>query len=174
MRKLIGIAIGLMLAAGCHAQIPPASTKSAVLTWSAPQAVTGGWQGCTTANPCVYAVYRAITTGSTCPATGSAQWSELTTASTRPSALTYTDTTAAGLNVCYAVETVQASLNSGPSNTVNLTVPGVPGAPQLGTPTIALNAIPQMRDVEHGCAPGGTCTYALLHMPAMRLEVHVQ
>lgn len=151
MRKLIGMFIGLSLlsvSAGCHAQIPPASTKNVVLTWAAPQAVTGGWPGCTTASPCVYAVYRAIATGTTCPATGSVQWSEITASATRPSALTFTDTSAAGLDVCYAVETVQGAQNSGPSNTINLSVPGVPGAPQLGTPTVALNKLPPLPNKE--------------------------
>lgn len=144
MRKLIGIVFGLItIAAGCHAQVPPPVTPNAILTWSAPQAIPNGWTGCTTASPCVYAVYRSITTGTTCPATGSTQWSELTTPSTRTSALTFTDATASGLDVCYNVETVQGALSSGPSNSVDLNVPGSPGAPQLGTPTISMIALPE-------------------------------
>ena len=152
----------LITAVGCHAQIPPASTQKVVLTWSAPQAVPNGWQGCTTASPCVYAVYRAITTGSNCPVTGSAQLGEITPPAARPSALTFTDTSASGLDVCYSVETVQGSLNSGPSNTVNLNVPGVPGAPQLGTPVTAMSESIEL-------PPSSTKTLAL-SAPVLRVR----
>lgn len=132
--KHIWIAALLIVAVGCHAQVPPASVETVVLTWNAPVA-NSNWLGCGTGQPtCTYAIYRA--TGSTCPVSTSTAWTEVTNPASRPTALTWTDTTATGA-VCYIAETVQSGLNSGPSNTVSLTVPAVPTAPALGTPTTA-------------------------------------
>ena len=124
----------LAVSAGC--QVPaPSKGANVNLTWTAP-AAGSNWAGCTTSSPCLYAVYRAA--GTTCPATTSTAWTEITTPATRPSGTTYQDTTASGLTACYNVETVQASQNSAPSNTAGpLAVPGVPLAPALGTPTAA-------------------------------------
>jgi hypothetical protein len=129
--------LALTLTAGCHAQVPPASPGYNVnLSWSAP-AANGNWAGCTATAPCVYAVYRCTGTAAACVTFSSTGWTEITNASTRPSGLTYTDTTATGLTVNYALETVQGSSNSGPSNTYNVAVPGIPLAPTLASPSDA-------------------------------------
>lgn len=129
--------IGSALALGCHGQVPAASSKVVNLTWSASTSCVAGQPACN------YAVYRAAASSGTCPVTTSTAWSEVTTSTTRPSGLAYTDPTAQGLTVCYNVETVQGSANSGPSNTVGpFQVPGTPTAPGLNQPTVAQNAAP--------------------------------
>lgn len=127
----------LIIAAGCHAQVPPASTSTVNLSWTAP-AASGGWAGCTTAAPCTYAIYRAtFATASACPASTNTAYTEVTNPAARPSGTTFTDATASG-TVCYIGETVQGAANSGPSNTAGpATVAGVPLAPTLGTPVVA-------------------------------------
>lgn len=130
-----------LLAAGCHAQVPPASAGYNVnLTWTAP-AASGTWTGCTTATPCVYAVYRCAGTAAACANFSGSGWAEITTPATRPSGLAYTDITATGLDVNYTVETVQGGANSGPSNTYNVAVPGVPLAPAMAAPGTAAAAV---------------------------------
>lgn len=138
MRKFLGILLALA-AIGCHAQVPPATAHSVQLSWTAPSA-TGSWGGCTTAAPCLYAVYRCSASASTCANTSSTSWTEITAASSRPSGTSYTDATAAGLTVYYVVETVQGSSNSGASNIAGPnTVPGSPLAPAVNTPTVSEN-----------------------------------
>ena len=141
MKKLASlVCLGVFaLGVGCRAQVPPASNHVVNLTWTAP-ASTGTWSGCTTSNPCVYAVYRCSSGATICGDTSQSAWKEITTIATRPSGTAYTDSTAAGLTAYYVVETVQGSSNSGPSNTtVPLTVPGTPTAPLIGAPTTAEN-----------------------------------
>jgi hypothetical protein len=121
------LAFSMMAAAGCT-QVPPATTFKVNLTWNAAQA-TSTWPGCTTAQPCVFAVYRAVASGAICPAFSATAWTEITTSATRPSAGAYSDKSAAGLDVCYVVETVQASANSDPSNTYQTIVPAALGSP---------------------------------------------
>lgn len=119
-------------ALGCHAQVPPATTYVVNLTWTAPVA-SGNWTGCTTAAPCTFAIYRAPQASGACPASTSTSYVAVTTTA---SGTAYTDTTApTGTTVCYIAETVQSGVNSGPSNTATATVPGLPTAPTLGTPT---------------------------------------
>lgn len=127
-RTIVIFAFLVLAAAGCRAQVPPATSFKVNLTWNAPQA-TSTWLGCTTAQPCVFAVYRTATTGATCPAFTSTAWTEITTSATRPSADAYSDKSAAGLDVCYVVETVQASANSDPSNTYQTIVPAALSSP---------------------------------------------
>lgn len=129
MKKLI-FAVAAMFAtvAGCRAQVPPATSYAVNLTWTAPVA-GGSWGGCTAAAPCTYAVYRAAAVAGSCPAFANVAWQEITTASTRPGATAYQDPNAAGINACYAVETVQGSANSGPSNIFQIAVPSAPGQP---------------------------------------------
>jgi hypothetical protein len=136
MKRIFAAFALAVLAAGCHGQVPPASSAKVVLTWTAPVA-SGNWTGCTTAAPCTYAIYRA--TGATCPASTSTAFQEVTTPTARPSGTTWTDTTATGMTVCYIAATIQGTQNSGPSNTAGpIAVPGVPLAPALGTPSTAV------------------------------------
>ncbi len=138
MNKKLSVLI-LALAAilpGC-AQVPPATTHSVTLTWTAP-ASNSVWTGCTTTAPCVYAVYRCTGSATTCGTLSSTAWSEITTPSTRPSALTYVDIgVTGGTSYTYTVETVQLNTNSSPSNTTTALVPQTPGSPTLGSPTSA-------------------------------------
>lgn len=68
--------LAVSLAAGCRAQVSPASSGyNVALTATAPVA-QGTWAGCTAAAPCSYAVYRAA--GTTCPALTSTAWTEIT------------------------------------------------------------------------------------------------
>ncbi len=121
---------------GCT-QVPPATTHSVSLTWTAP-AASSAWAGCSTTAPCVYSVYRCTGTATACGTLSSTAWTEITTTTTRPSGTAYTDTNVTGGGVfTYAVETVQGPDNSGPSNTTTATVPGTPVAPAIGTPTVA-------------------------------------
>ncbi len=148
MKKLAILLMAVFTTACAHTQVPPASVHSVTLTWTAP-ASSSTWSGCTTTAPCVYAIYRCVGTASTCPSvpTSSTSWTEITTATTRPSATTYVDlNVTAAATYTYVVETVQASVNSGPSNTTTATIPntGIPTAPALGSPTTATGAVPQM------------------------------
>ena len=139
----LGVAAAALFSAGCHGQEPQASKGYNVnLSWVAP-AASAGWAGCTATSPCVYAVYaETIAAGTTaCDPSTSANWKEITTTATRPSATTYMDSSATGLNRCYNVETVQASQNSAPSNTVQLVVPGIPTAPAVSAPTSAQQSL---------------------------------
>lgn len=141
------IVLALIFAAGCaHPQLPPATQHSVVLTWNAPLP-QGTWLGCGSGQPtCTYAIYRA--SGTTCPAATSTAWTEITNPASRPSALTFTDTSAAGLNACYAAYTYQtlngSVTHSDPSNIAGpYAVPGVPIAPSLGTaPAISKVELP--------------------------------
>lgn len=78
-RKLFPLILALVAAIGCHGQVPPASQHSVTLTWTAPVAGST-WSGCTTAAPCVYAVYRCTGTATACGTLSSTAWSEITTA----------------------------------------------------------------------------------------------
>lgn len=145
MKRIFGLLMfSALLAAGCHAngQVPPATTYPVALTWTAP-APTSNWAGCTTSNPCTYAIYRAAQSGASCPDFTLPAWTEITTPTARPSGTSYTDPTAVGA-VCYNAETVQTlpgqskPSNSGPSNNALVTVPVAPTAPPLnGSPTVA-------------------------------------
>jgi hypothetical protein len=144
----------MAISAGCKAQAPPASPGYKVsLTWTAP-AASGTWAGCTTAAPCAYAVYaETLVSGSTCDPSTSTNFKEITTSATRPSSPAYTDASATGLDRCYLVETVQGSQNSAPSNIVNVSVPGIPLAPTLGSPTVAENNSPSPVTLASASAP---------------------
>ena len=135
VKRLSAIAI-VLLAVGCHAQVPPASTHRVSLTWTAP-AATSAWSGCTATAPCVYAVYRCTGDATACGTLSSTAWSEVTTPSTRPSGTSYIDASVGGAVYTYVVETVQGSDNSGPSNTTAATVPGIPAPPAVGSPSVA-------------------------------------
>ena len=139
MKKLFPLILALVAAIGCHGQVPPATTHSVKLTWTAPVA-SSTWSGCTTTAPCVYAVYRCTGTSTSCPSvpTTNTAWSEITTPSTRPSSVTYVDTgVTGGSTYTYTVETVQSNTNSSPSNTTTAIVPQTPGSPTLSSPTTA-------------------------------------
>jgi len=142
-RKFAALVIlALGFAAGCHAQVPPASPGyQVVLTATAPVA-SGNWAGCTTSNSCVYAFYAETITGSTCDPTTSANYKEITTPTARPSTPTFTDANTTGLTRCYDVETVQSVQNSAPSNVAGPVVsPGIPLAPALQTPTPSVSEV---------------------------------
>lgn len=114
-----------VLALGCHAQIPASPAPSVSLTWTAPTT-------CTAAQPCVYAISRAITTGTCPPTTGTAY----TVAGTSTSqATSYVDMAPPQGSVCYIAQTQQGAMTSVPSNSVLVAVPSVPTAPNLNTPT---------------------------------------
>ena len=153
MKRIAQLAIlffpALPFVTGCHAQAPPASPGYNVnLAWGAPQA-TAGWTGCAGvagsaagAAQCTYAVYaETLASGSTCDPYTSANFKEITNPASRPVTTSFVDTNSTGLDECYLVETVQTSANSGPSNIVNLIVPGVPLAPSLSAPTAAQAAL---------------------------------
>lgn len=143
MKKLFSlIALG-MFALGCGAQVPPATPHVVNLSWTAPSS-SASWAGCTAASPCTYAVYRC-TVGATCSDQTSTAWKEVTSPTSRPSSLAFTDPTASGLTVNYIVETIQGVSNSAPSNTTQVTVPGTPLAPALNSPVTANNAMPQVK-----------------------------
>jgi hypothetical protein len=142
IRKFAALAVlALGFAAGCHAQVPPASPGyQVVITATAPVA-SGNWAGCTTSAPCTYAFYAETITGTSCDPTTSTNYKEITTATSgqpnsRPSTPNFVDPNTTGLTRCYDVETVQGAENSGPSNVAGPIVSaGVPLAPALQTPT---------------------------------------
>ena len=105
---VIGVML-VLLAVGCHSQVPPAPPGYQVnLSWT-PAAASGNWAGCTTGSPCVYAVYaETLATGvSSCDPTTSTNYKEITTSATRPSGSSYVDPNTTGLTKCYDVETVR-------------------------------------------------------------------
>ncbi len=138
MKKIFAATILALAAIACaHPQVPPATTHAVNLTWTAPSS-TSTWGGCTTTAPCVYAVYRCTGTTTVCGTLSSTAWTEVTTASTRPSGVSYQDLTiSGGTTYSYTVETVQGNENSGPSNVTTATVPQTPVAPAIGSPTVA-------------------------------------
>jgi hypothetical protein len=146
MKKSVAVLFAIaLIAVGCRAQVPPATSHVVSLTWTAP-AANSGWSGCTSSAPCVYAVYRCSAGATTCADTTQSAWKEITSSTTRPSGMSYTDNTASGLTAYYIVETVQAGSNSAPSNTTTpITVPGSPLAPSLSQPTVAMEVAPQVR-----------------------------
>lgn len=138
--KYLALAIFAM-SLGCgHAQIKPTSYR-VDLTWTAPVA-SGSWTGCTTAAPCTYVASRiTLASGATtCPAANAATPNYTPLNSLSPvAAVSYTDTTAVGLTVCYLVQTEQGSAVSNPSNLAGpFLVPASPLAPSLsGNQTVA-------------------------------------
>lgn len=142
MNRILAALAILAFAPLVACQVPPASPGyNVVLTATAPVA-SGNWAGCTTSAPCTYAFYAETITGTTCDATTSTNYKEITTPTARPSAPTFTDTVSTGLTRCYNVETVQATANSGPSNTAGpVAVPGIPLAPALTTPSTVIAAM---------------------------------
>ncbi len=163
MVKRLAILAAVLLAAGCHAQVPPATQHKVALTWTAPVA-TSTWAGCTTAAPCTYAVYRCTGDATACGTLSSTGWSEITTPATRPSATSYVDATVmAGTTYTYTyvLETVQGASNSAPSSSMTVTVPANPIAPAWPAPTapvsVAQAGAPTclFSDVVSGPATGG-------------------
>lgn len=162
MKKVFLTLATLAIAIGCsRAQVPPATSHQVVLNWTAPApSVVNGvtvWAGCGSTlpqSPCVYAVYSCNGTAASCGDTSSTSWHEVTSAATRPSALTFTDASPLAGADFYVVKTIQGSASSGASNIAPATVPGVPGAPALATPTVAENeplaplAIPKPQEPE--------------------------
>lgn len=138
---LLAFTLSLSITAGCQA--PPATPGYQVnLTATAPAADGDS-------NPYDYAVFREQITGTTCDATTSTNWKEITTTATRPATPAYTDTgvAASGGTYCYFMVTYQLQsgsttvlLNSSPSNVALVNVPGVPTAPALNTPTTSQQA----------------------------------
>jgi hypothetical protein len=132
MKKLLLLLPFLALTA-CHAQLPP-TTHSVALTWTAPAS-----PACTTAAPCTYVLSRISVSGTTCPAANvtTPNYSPLNSANP-VSTLSYTDTAAAGLTVCYIAQTLQGGAVSQPSNTAGpFVVPPTPGAPSTPNGTVA-------------------------------------
>lgn len=142
MKRILAIfaLVAAPLLAGCQAPAP--STSQVALTWTA-AAPSGNWAGCGSPSTCSYAIYRAPASSGACPASSNASFAEVTNPAARPTGTSWTDTTAAGLTVCYIAETWQSGLNSAASNTAGaLQVPGVPLAPTLAAPTLATTVKP--------------------------------
>jgi hypothetical protein len=129
MKKICFVIASVFFIVGCHGQVPP-TNHTVTLTWQAPAT------GCTTSAPCTYVLSRATVSGTTCPGTSGTTYTPLNQ-SNPVSALTYTDSTASGLTVCYIAQTMQGGAVSIPSNSALVTVPSNPLAPALGTPTTA-------------------------------------
>jgi hypothetical protein len=131
LAALFAIALAAGALTACHAQLPP-TTHSVSLTWTAPTS-----PACNTASPCTYVISRA--TGTTCPAVNLITPNYTPLNSSSPvSALSYTDTAAAGLTVCYIAQTLQGGAVSQPSNTAGpFVVPASPGAPSTPNGTVA-------------------------------------
>lgn len=130
---------------GCgHAQVTPTS-YTVNLSWTAPVAA-GTWGGCTTASPCSYVASRlSVAAGATsCPAANSTTPNYTPVNSSSPAVgSTYTDGGAAGLTVCYIVQTEQGSAVSAPSNVAGpVVVPASPLAPSLAAPQAVADAMP--------------------------------
>lgn len=136
MRKLIGIAIGMMLAASvARAQ----TVLNVSLTWTAPgcaATVTTDSSGVELTGPCNSQVYRAsIASGAQCPAFSATAYTEIAAAQPEnASAAAYVDTSVAtGSTYCYAVTDTFAlgGAPSGLSNIFPITVilQGTPGTP---------------------------------------------
>lgn len=107
---------------GCHAQVA-ATTHKVVMTWTAAS-------GCTTST-CTYLVSRVtVTSGTTsCPTATTGTYTAINS-SAEVTASTYTDSGAAGLTVCYVVQTDLSAAYSVASNTAGpLVVPANPTAP---------------------------------------------
>ena len=156
--KKFALLILALVAVGCHGQVPPATSHSVSLSWGAP-ASSGTWSGCTPTAPCVYSVWRCAGSATACGTLSSTAWAEVTTSTTRPSATSYVDSTvAAGISYTYAVETVQGSDNSGPSNTTTANVPQTPVAPSLGSPAIAREEGAPLPRATYELAEAGTVT----------------
>lgn len=148
MKVGIGIAAAVVMigSVACKGQVPPTS-HTVNLTWTAPVA-GGGWAGCTTAAPCSYVISRAPASGGSCPATTGTAYTPLNQ-STPATGLTYTDTTAAGLNVCYIAQTVQGVAVSVASNTAGpLAVSANPLAPSITATEAVVTPAPQIAPTE--------------------------
>lgn len=167
----------LMMTVGCHPQVPPASKgQVVVVTGDAPQIPAGSsWPGCSTAQPCFYAMYSAPSSAGACPATSTIAWHEITTAtagqpnsrpsstavstSTAPVTFSYTDASEQGQAVCYNAEVVWGSQNSAPSNVIGpfLAQGPIPGVSVSGLPQAAL--APKLE--KPGLVPDGSKQIAL-------------
>ena len=131
MRKLIGIALLMLVATGCQAQ--HAITDNVVdLTVIPPTVATSTY---------TYVFSRATATGTTCPVPSTGTYTMLND-SGATSSPTYTDPAADGLKVCYVAQSKDTSTTppsySSPSNVAGpFTVPLNPLAPSLtATPTV--------------------------------------
>lgn len=136
---LLALAFG-WLTAGCRGQVPPATTHVVNITITPPAGCTG----------CTYAIFRCSLSASACGDTSNVAWSEITSASTRISGTSYTDSTASGLTAYYVAETYQSGAHSGPSNTVGpLVVPASPLAPVVNGVTAGI-VKPALKAIDPG------------------------
>lgn len=125
MKKLALALLALVLAAGCHAQIPPSPPASVTATWTAPAA-------CTVSAPCVYVISRAACS-STCPSTSGTAYTQVGT--TAPNVTSFTDTNLTSGSYGWIVQAQQGNpaATSQPSGISNggapFAVTGPPGAP---------------------------------------------
>ena len=129
MKKvLIAVAAAFaFISAGCHGQVPP-TVHSVTITVTPPSGCTG----------CTYVISRAPASGSTCPVTTGTNYAPLNSSSPMTGTI-YVDPNAAGLDVCYIGQTLEAGAVSQPSNTVGpFAVAANPLAPSLnGTQAMA-------------------------------------
>jgi hypothetical protein len=132
-RMLVALFAVAALAGCAHSQMPP-TTHSVALTWTAPTS-----PACNAAAPCTYVLSRISVSGTTCPAVNvtTPNYSPLNSANP-VSSLSYTDTAAAGLTVCFVAQTLQGGAVSQPSNAAGpFVVLPTPGAPSTPNGTVA-------------------------------------
>ena len=153
MKRIFFLTLGFLAmfaAVGCHGQVP-ATTHQVLLTWTAPS-------NCT-ASTCTYLISRVIVTGSTCPTATTGTYKAINTGA-EVTASTYTDTTAAGLTVCYIAQTDLSGAYSVASNTAGpLVVPAPPTAPSTVTGS-------QTTVTASTASPDGTTQVAKLELKA--------
>lgn len=139
MRRLeVAFFVLVLVAARCHAQIPPSHAPWVSISWQAPPAKRG-WGGCTAKSPCSYVISRATIASGTrsCPPTSGTFYAKVGTTSNNT--LTFSDTTVSrGTQYCWIVQTQQGMapvLTSKPSTPSNhgmpLLIPAVPLAPAV-------------------------------------------
>lgn len=137
-RTLFLLSMSMVLALGCHGQLPPTAPYNTVWTWTAP-ASGSTWPGCTTAAPCTFVVSTlAVPSGTaSCPASTGSNYAPQQTVTTGVSATTFTQTGTSGETLCAVVQTVQSgnvSAASTPSSPVaSPALPLAPNAPSGAT-----------------------------------------
>lgn len=125
-RILLVLPIFVLLAAGCHAQLP-VSTYSIAYNATAPSV-------CTAANPCVITVSDVVESGGSCPATNAANYAAACTIASGATSCTHAAVTA-GVTYCAINQVTQGGANSGPSPAITVAVPPLPPVPAAPTGT---------------------------------------
>ena len=125
MKRFVLALFALVLAEGCHAQIPPSPPASVTATWTAPAA-------CTVSAPCVYVISRAACT-STCPSTSGTAYTQVGTTASNVTSFTDTNLTSGSYGWIVQAQQGSPAATSQPSGISNggapFAVTGPPGAP---------------------------------------------